>query len=240
MNNNNQKSHNAEELVDESLLNFSSLEELDPKIFSAIKKIEIPEVPKCVENQVLVGYRKHYRHRIFWRHLRLGIISYTNFRLKEQWRLGFALTTSALLFFLGLSYLYMSTKKVEISKNTQIESTYEINYRGDSQENITKLKQAKKFYIEKNQDKETNELIENIYKKVSLETTKIITLDSNQSYDILVSIEKNNNVLLISLSDSLGNYLCSKEYKLNTNNNANDLLETIKRDLLDRFYLKEK
>lgn len=210
-----------------------SEDEMDIKLVKLLKMDKTPEPPDFLRQNILDGYRKEFRYRIFWTKIKDYATNDTIF-IK-----GTLALASILLLFLVGTYFYINNKSVEISKNIEPQLSHQINYRGNSQENVAKLKQAKKFYIEENEDPEINELIKRIYKKVSLETTKIITLDSSQNYNILINIKRDNDLLVISLNDSLGNYLCSKKYNLNAGNNTKELLETIKTDLLYGFYLKE-
>ncbi|MFY9221725.1 MAG: hypothetical protein WAQ98_03595 [Blastocatellia bacterium] len=214
----------------------------EDKEFIQILGLVYPRVsrktPSWVKKNVMDAYAKEYRYRILWRTIKTKIVEYKEDLFRTGRGLEIALASLGVFLFLSGIYLYTSTERVEISKDMQPQPTHQINYRGNSQENIAKLKQAKKFYIEENKDEEINKLIKGVYKKVSLETTKIITLDSSQNYNILISIKKDNDLLVISLSDSLGNHLCSKKYSLHANN-TKDLLETIKTDLLYEFYLKE-
>lgn len=96
----------AEEVIDESLLNFSSLEELNPKIFNVIKKIEIPEMPDSVENQIMAEYRRHYRYRILWRTIKTKIRKYKEDLFGTRGGLEVALASIAALFILSIVAFY--------------------------------------------------------------------------------------------------------------------------------------
>lgn len=214
-------------------------DEIDIKLVKLLKMDKTPEPPDFLRQNILDGYKKEFRYKILWTKGKDYLLNNPFLSNDTVFIKGNLALASILLLFLVGTYFYINNKSVEISKNIEPQLSHQINYRGNSQENISKLKQAKKFYIEENEDPEINELIKKIYKKVSLETTKIITLDSSQNYNILINIKRDNDLLVISLNDSLGNYLCSKKYNLNADNNTKDLLEAIKTDLLYEFYLKE-
>ncbi len=69
------KLENDKEIKEENIPEFSSLEELDPKLFNLIKdiKIDIPDFSKSIKKNVMADYRKYYRYGIFWRKIKIKL-----------------------------------------------------------------------------------------------------------------------------------------------------------------------
>lgn len=109
------KLENNKEIKEENIPEFSSLEELDPKLFNLIKdvKIDIPDFSKSIKKNVMADYRKYYRYGILWRKIKIKIQDLKDFIYEHlPGKLESAFVSLAILAILaGIAYYQYANSK---------------------------------------------------------------------------------------------------------------------------------
>lgn len=130
-----EKENQVETILDEKdMPKFSSLEELDPKIYNLVKEFEIPDPPDKVMGNIMKNvmdsYYKEYRYGIFWRKVKIKTQELKDF-LHERLpvTLEVVLASTILLFILGgiAYYKYATSKAINQRDLISNQRTPEIN-----------------------------------------------------------------------------------------------------------------